>query len=29
MWAVLGLVSTDVTSIAVNGLVDGQHVGDR
>jgi squalene-hopene/tetraprenyl-beta-curcumene cyclase len=26
MWAVLGLVSVDVTSVAVNGLVDGQHV---
>src|SRR5262249_31886332 len=26
MWAVLGLVSMDVTSIAVNGVVDGQHV---
>jgi hypothetical protein len=26
MWAVLGLVSIDVTSVAVNGLVDGQHV---
>lgn len=26
MWAVLGLVSMDVTSVAVNGLVDGQHV---
>ncbi|MEZ4361532.1 MAG: carboxypeptidase regulatory-like domain-containing protein [Kofleriaceae bacterium] len=26
MWAVLGLVSMDVTSVAVNGLIDGQHV---
>jgi hypothetical protein len=26
MWAVLGLVSVDVTSVAVNGIVDGQHV---
>lgn len=26
MWAVLGLVSMDVTSLAVNGIVDGQHV---
>ena len=26
MWAVLGLVAMDVTSVAVNGLVDGQHV---
>jgi len=26
MWAVLGLVSMDVTSIAVNGAIDGQHV---
>ena len=26
MWAVLGLVSMDVTSIAVKGVVDGQHV---
>jgi squalene-hopene/tetraprenyl-beta-curcumene cyclase len=26
MWAVLGLVSMDVTSIAVDGLIDGQHV---
>ncbi|HEY5928574.1 MAG TPA: Ig-like domain-containing protein, partial [Kofleriaceae bacterium] len=26
MWAVLGLVSMDVTSVAVNGIVDGQHV---
>ncbi len=26
MWAVLGLVSMDVTSIAVNGIQDGQHV---
>ncbi|HSD90717.1 MAG TPA: carboxypeptidase regulatory-like domain-containing protein, partial [Kofleriaceae bacterium] len=29
MWAVLGLVSMDVTSLAVNGLVDGQHVAPR
>jgi squalene-hopene/tetraprenyl-beta-curcumene cyclase len=26
MWAVLGLVSVDVTSVAVTGIVDGQHV---
>jgi squalene-hopene/tetraprenyl-beta-curcumene cyclase len=26
MWAVLGLVSVDVTSVAVNGIIDGQHV---
>jgi hypothetical protein len=26
MWAVLGLVTVDVASIAVNGIVDGQHV---
>ena len=26
MWAVLGLVSIDVTSVAVTGVVDGQHV---
>ncbi len=26
MWAVLGLVQMDVTSVAVDGLVDGQHV---
>lgn len=26
MWAVLGLVTVDVASVAVNGLVDGQHV---
>lgn len=26
MWAVLGLVAMDVTSVAVNGLIDGQHV---
>lgn len=26
MWAVLGLVAMDVTSVAVNGLTDGQHV---
>jgi squalene-hopene/tetraprenyl-beta-curcumene cyclase len=28
MWAVLGLVTVDVASIAVNGLTDGQHVTD-
>jgi squalene-hopene/tetraprenyl-beta-curcumene cyclase len=28
MWAVLGLVSVDVMSVAVRGLVDGQHVSD-
>jgi squalene-hopene/tetraprenyl-beta-curcumene cyclase len=28
MWAVLGLVTVDVASIAVSGLVDGQHVTD-
>jgi squalene-hopene/tetraprenyl-beta-curcumene cyclase len=28
MWAVLGLVSTDVMSVVVSGLSDGQHVGD-
>jgi len=28
MWAVLGLVSTDVMSVVVSGLTDGQHVGD-
>lgn len=28
MWAVLGLVTVDVASIAVKGLVDGQHVTD-
>ena len=28
MWAVLGLVSMDVMSVAVSGLVDGQHVED-
>ncbi|MFL5354645.1 Ig-like domain-containing protein, partial [Archangium sp.] len=28
MWAVLGLVTVDVASIAVNGLMDGQHVAD-
>jgi squalene-hopene/tetraprenyl-beta-curcumene cyclase len=28
MWAVLGLVSTDVMSVMVSGLADGQHVGD-
>lgn len=26
MWAVLGLVTVDVASVAVSGLVDGQHV---
>lgn len=26
MWAVLGLVTVDIASIAVSGLVDGQHV---
>ena len=26
MWAVLGLVAMDVTSVAVNGVIDGQHV---
>lgn len=26
MWAVLGLVTVDVTSVAVSGVVDGQHV---
>jgi squalene-hopene/tetraprenyl-beta-curcumene cyclase len=29
MWAVLGLVSVDVTSIAVNGIIDGQHVASK
>jgi hypothetical protein len=29
MWAVLGLVAMDVTSLAVNGLVDGQHVAPK
>jgi len=29
MWAVLGLVSMDVTSVAVNGIVDGQHVAPK
>jgi squalene-hopene/tetraprenyl-beta-curcumene cyclase len=29
MWAVLGLVSVDVTSVAVNGIVDGQHVAPK
>lgn len=29
MWAVLGLVAMDVTSIAVNGLTDGQHVAPQ
>ncbi|XXF75670.1 carboxypeptidase regulatory-like domain-containing protein [Myxococcaceae bacterium GXIMD 01537] len=28
MWAVLGLVTVDVASISVSGLVDGQHVTD-
>lgn len=28
MWAVLGLVTVDVASIAVSGLTDGQHVSD-
>lgn len=28
MWAVLGLVTVDVASITVSGLVDGQHVTD-
>jgi squalene-hopene/tetraprenyl-beta-curcumene cyclase len=28
MWAVLGLVSVDVMSVAVRGLIDGQHVID-
>jgi len=27
MWAVLGLVTTDVASIEVQGIIDGQHVG--
>jgi len=27
MWAVLGLVTVDVASIAMTGLTDGQHVG--
>jgi hypothetical protein len=26
MWAVLGLVTVDVTSLAIKGIVDGQHV---
>lgn len=26
MWAVLGMVTVDIASLAVNGLVDGQHV---
>lgn len=26
MWAVLGMVTVDVASLAVNGLIDGQHV---
>jgi carboxypeptidase family protein/Big-like domain-containing protein len=29
MWAVLGLVSMDVMSVAVKGLTDGTHVGDQ
>ena len=29
MWAVLGLVTVDVASIAVSGLTDGQHVADQ
>lgn len=29
MWAVLGLVTVDVASIAVNGLIDGQHVAEH
>lgn len=29
MWAVLGLVAMDVTSVAVNGIVDGQHVAPK
>jgi squalene-hopene/tetraprenyl-beta-curcumene cyclase len=29
MWAVLGLVTVDVTSISVAGIVDGQHVEPR
>ncbi|HEX7840752.1 MAG TPA: hypothetical protein VF469_24915, partial [Kofleriaceae bacterium] len=29
MWAVLGLVAMDVTSIAADGLIDGQHVAPR
>ena len=28
MWAVLGLVTVDVASIAVSGLTDGQHVAE-
>jgi squalene-hopene/tetraprenyl-beta-curcumene cyclase len=28
MWAVLGLVTVDVASISLSGLVDGQHVTD-
>jgi squalene-hopene/tetraprenyl-beta-curcumene cyclase len=28
MWAVLGLVTVDVASIAVSGITDGQHVAD-
>lgn len=28
MWAVLGLVTVDVASVAVKGLIDGQHVQD-
>ena len=29
MWAVLGLVTVDVASVAVKGLTDGQHVADK
>ncbi len=29
MWAVLGLVTVDVASVDVAGLIDGQHVVDR
>ena len=29
MWAVLGLVAMDVTSVAVHGIVDGQHVAPK
>lgn len=29
MWAVLGLVTVDVATIAVTGLTDGQHVSDH
>jgi hypothetical protein len=28
MWAVLGLVTVDVVSVSVNGVVDGQHVAE-